>query len=213
MKQTMSFKILAVAGLLIQGAFGANLIKNGSFEKPVIPAGTFTNFDTGTASLTGWQVVGATGNVSIVSTTNAGGGFTFPAAAGQQWLDLTGDGSNGATGVQQTVATTAGTAYTLTFYVGNPNDPGGPLGTTSTLNVFVNGTQTFSITNLAGAGLTSIFWQKYTTTIVAASSETTLAFMNGDGPADNTNGLDGITLVEQKAAPDQPDTLGTSQNR
>jgi uncharacterized protein DUF642 len=203
MKQTMSIKLLAAAGLLIQGAFGANLIQNGSFEKPVIPAGTFTNFDTGAATLTGWQVVGATGNVSIVSTTLIGNGFTFPAAVGQQWLDLTGDGSNSATGVQQTVATTPGTTYTLTFYVGNPNDPGGPLGTTSTLNVFVNGTQTFSITNLAGAGLTSIFWQKYTTTIVAASSETTIAFMNGDGQTDNTNGLDGITLVEQKAAADQ----------
>ncbi|MGA2137094.1 MAG: DUF642 domain-containing protein [Bryobacteraceae bacterium] len=199
----MSIKLLAAAGLLIQGAFGANLIQNGSFEKPVIPAGTFTNFDTGAATLTGWQVVGATGNVSIVSTTLIGNGFTFPAAVGQQWLDLTGDGSNSATGVQQTVATTPGTTYTLTFYVGNPNDPGGPLGTTSTLNVFVNGTQTFSITNLAGAGLTSIFWQKYTTTIVAASSETTIAFMNGDGQTDNTNGLDGITLVEQKAAADQ----------
>jgi hypothetical protein len=81
------------------------------------------------------------------------GGFTWPAAVGQQWLDLTGDGSNSVTGVQQTVATTPGSTYTLTFYVGNPNDPGGPSGTTSTLNVFVNGTQTFSITNLAGAGL------------------------------------------------------------
>ncbi len=200
MKKTMNIKLLAAAGLLIQGAFGANLIQNGSFERPVVPAGGFTDFATGSATLTGWQVVGAAGNVSIVSTTLIGNGFTFPAAVGQQWLDLTGDGSNSATGVQQTVATTPGSTYTLTFYVGNPNDPGGPLGTTSTLSVFVNGTQTFSITNLAGAGLASIFWQKYTTTIVAASSETTIAFMNGDGPTDNTNGLDGITLVEQKPA-------------
>jgi hypothetical protein len=65
------------------------------------------------------------------------------------------------------------------------------------VHVFVNGIQTFSITNLAGAGLTYIFWQKYTTTFVAASSETTLTFINGDGPADNTNGLDGISLVAQ----------------
>jgi len=199
MKQTMSIKMLAAAGLLMPCAFGAtNLIQNGSFERPVVPVGTFKNFDTGTATLTSWQVVGTVGNVSVVNSAYLGNGFTWPAAVGEQWLDLTGDGSNGATGVQQTIATTAGTAYTLTFYVGNPNDPGGPSGTTSTLNVFVNGTQTFSITNLAGAGLTSIFWQKYTTTIVATSSETTLAFMNGDGPDDNTNGLDGITLVEQK---------------
>ncbi|MGA2735878.1 MAG: DUF642 domain-containing protein [Bryobacteraceae bacterium] len=213
MKQTISIKLLAVAGLLMPCAFGAtNLIVNGSFERPVVPVGGFTNFDTGTSSLGGWQVVGAPGNVSVVNTTYIGNGFTWPAAVGEQWLDLTGDGSNTATGVQQTVATTAGTTYSLTFYVGNPNDPGGPDGNTSTVNVFVNGAQTFAITNLAGAGLTYIFWQRYTTTFVAASSETTLAFMNGDGPTDNTNGLDGISLVAQAPPANQPDTQ-TGQNQ
>jgi hypothetical protein len=197
MKQTMSIKLLAAAGLLINGAFGANLIQNGSFERPLVPAGGFTNFDTGTSSLRGWEVVGATGNVSIVSTTHLEDGFTWPAAVGQQWLDLTGDGSNSATGVQQTVATVAGTAYILTFYVGNAVGNGS---VSSTLNVFVNGTQTFAVTNFAGAGLDMIVWQKYTTTIVATSSQTIIAFMNGDVPDDNVNGLDGITLVEQKAA-------------
>ena len=81
-----------------------------------------------------------------------------------------------------------------------------PIGATSTLNVFVNGTQTFSIANLAGAGLTYLFWQRYTTTFVAASSETTIAFINGDGPTDNANGLDGISLVAQQAPANQPDT-------
>ena len=213
MKQTMTIKLLAAAALLMPCAFGAtNLIVNGSFERPVVPAGGFTNFDTGTSALGGWQVVGAPGNVSVVNNTYVGNGFTWPAAVGEQWLDLTGDGSNSATGVQQTVATTAGTTYVLTFYVGNPNDPGGPNGATSTVNVFVNGTETFSITNLAGAGLTYIFWQRYTTTFVATSSETTLAFMNGDGPTDNTNGLDGISLVEQAPAA-QTDTQPTGQNR
>ena len=193
MKQTMSIKLLAVAGLLIPGAFGANLIQNGSFERPLVPAGGFTDFVTGSTALTGWQVVGVAGDVSVISTTHVEDGFTWPAAVGQQWLDLTGDGSNSATGVQQTVATTIGTAYTLTFYVGNAY--GGGFLTTSTVNVFINGAQTFDITNLAGEGLTYIVWQKYTTTIVATSAQTTIAFMNGDGPDDNVNGLDGITLV------------------
>ena len=207
---TMSITLLAAAGLLIQGAFGAtNLMVNGSFERPVVPAGTFTNFDTG-VSFAGWQVVGETGNVSVIGATYTGEGDTFPAAVGEQWLDLTGDGSNKATGVQQTIATTAGSAYTLTFYVGNAY--GGSFGLTSTLNVFVNGTQIFAVTNFAGEGLTSIVWQKYTTTIVATSSETTFAFMNGDGPTDNVNGLDGISLVEQAPAA-QPDTQQAGQNQ
>lgn len=202
MKHTTSIKLLAAAGLLIQGAFGAtNLMVNGSFERPVVPAGTFENFDTG-VSFAGWQVVGATGDVSVIGASYLEDGYTWPAAAGEQWLDLTGDGSNTATGVQQTVATTVGAAYNLTFYVGNA--VGGPIGISSTLNVLVNGTQIFAVTNFAGEGLTSIVWQKYTTTIVATSSETTFAFMNGDGPTNNVNGLDGISLVEQAPAA-QPD--------
>jgi hypothetical protein len=100
----------------------------------------------------------------------------------------------------------------LTFYLGNCYDPTGGLGLTSTVNVFVNGIQTFAVTNTAGQGLTSIFWQRYTTTMVATSSETTIAFMNGDGPLDNSNGLDGISLVEQAPAA-QTDTQPTGQNR
>ncbi len=182
MRQTISIKLLAAAGLLIPGAFGADLIKNGSFEKPLVPSGAYADFATGSTALTDWQVVGAAGDVSIISTTHLENGYTWPAAVGQQWLDLTGDGSNSPTGVQQTVATTAGTAYTLTFYVGNAY--GGPFLISSTLNVFVNGTQTFAVTSFAGEGMTSVVWQKYTTTIVATSAETTIAFMNGDGPDD-----------------------------
>jgi hypothetical protein len=214
MKQTMSIKLLAAAGLLMPCAFGAtNLIVNGSFERPVVPAGSYDSFAVGTATLPGWQVVGvAQGEVSIISDTSVADGFTFPAAAGAQWLDLTGPASNNATGVQQTVATTAGATYILTFYLGNCYDPTGGLGLTSTVNVFVNGIQTFAVTNTAGQGLTSIFWQRYTTTMVATSSETTIAFMNGDGPLDNSNGLDGISLVEQAPAA-QTDTQPTGQNR
>jgi hypothetical protein len=59
-------------------------------------------------------------------------------------------------------------------------------GENATLNVLVNGTEIFPITKLAGEGVASLFWQKYTTTIVAASSETTIALMNGDVPNAST---------------------------
>jgi hypothetical protein len=140
--------------------------------------------------------VGATGNVAIASGAFEQGGFTFPAAGGSQWLDLTGN-SNTATGVAQTVATTVGTAYTLTFYIGNVDDPGGVWGTTSKVNVFVDGTQVYAATNSRGAGQTKLVWQKFSTTITATSEHTTIAFMNGDPPTDNSNGLDLISLVEE----------------
>jgi hypothetical protein len=192
--------LAAAAGLLANSAHGANLIKNGSFETPVVIAGSYELVSTGD-TFTGWKVVGATGNVGIVSGTFEQSGFTFPAAGGSQWLDLTGN-SNTVTGVQQTVATTAGTAYTLTFYIGNVDDPGGILGVSSTVNVLVNGKQVFTGTNSKGTGESKQVWQKFATTITAASGHTTIAFMNGDSPSDNSNGLDLVSLVVQ--ADDEP---------
>ena len=200
MELSSTLHFLAAVGLLVNSAQGANLIKNGSFEKPVVVAGSYQLFSNN-ETFSGWKVIGATGDVSLVSGTFTQGGFTFPAAGGSQWLDLTGS-SNTATGVQQTVATTAATAYTLTFYVGNIDDPGGYWGTTSTVNVLVNGTQVFTATNSRGAGQTKLVWQKFTTTITATSARTTIAFVNGDPPSDNSNGLDLISLVVQ--ADDEP---------
>jgi Protein of unknown function (DUF642) len=173
-----------------------NLIKNHSFERPVVTPGTYRLFRTG-KTFSHWQVVGDSGYVAVVSETFTCCGFSFPAKTGVQWLDLTGSNSNTATGVAQTVATTPGAAYTLTFYVGNIYDPHDGLGVSSTVNVWVDGQQVYRATNSRGKGKTSMIWQKFTTTIVATSSTTTIAFINGDPSNDNNNGLDAITLVPQ----------------
>ena len=142
-----------------------------------------------------WTVEGAPGAVSVVSGAFAQNGITFPARKGKQWLDLSGSNSNSATGVAQTVATTPGVACTLSFYVGNVVDPNGVFGTTSTVNVLVDGAQVFSATNSMGQGQSKQVWQKFTTTIMAASTQTTIAFINGDPSSDFTNGLDAVKLV------------------
>jgi hypothetical protein len=193
MKQTMIIRLMTAAGLLIQGAFGANLVKNGGFEKPLAPAGSYRCFNTG-QSFGGWTVVGTPGNVCITSGTYTFNGSTFPSEAGAQDLDLTG-GTNGATGVSQNFATTPGAAYTLTFWVGNI--VGGMLGPTSTVNVLVNGVQVYTATNSLGAGSTSTVWQKFTATITSLTTSTSIAFINGDPGNDNYNGLDGVSLVAQ----------------
>jgi hypothetical protein len=187
--------VVAVLGMLAPGAHAANLIKNGSFEKPVVSAGSYELFGQGT-KFGGWTVVGAAGNVAVVSNTFVQDGFTFPAAGGVQWVDLTGN-SNTPTGIQQTVATAAGTAYTLSFYVGNVNDPGGIFGVASTVNVYVNGTFVFTATNSRGAGQTKMVWQKFSTTITANTASTTIAFINGDPSNDTANGIDLVSLVAE----------------
>ena len=182
----------------VTAAFGqTNLIKNGSFERPVAPYRGYRLFSTGN-TFSHWQVVGDSGSVDVISGTfTEAPVLSFPAWAGSQWLDLTGD-SNTATGVAQTVATTPNAAYTLTFYVGNMYDPRWGNGVSSTVNVLVDGQQVYQATNSKGKWRTSLTWQKFTTTIVATSSETTIAFINGDTPSDGANGLDAIKLVLQE---------------
>jgi hypothetical protein len=190
----VSFSI-AVVFLLAIAAHGASLIKNGSFEVPVVPVGGFQSFSNG-QGFSGWKVVGAPGNVAIVSGQFTQNGFSFPAKAGKQWLDLTGV-SQTPTGVAQNFATTPGTAYTLTFWVGNVYDPG-IFGVSSTVIVKVNGHRVYKATNSRGKGKTTQVWEKFVTTITATSSKTTITFINGDPSSDTNNGLDAITLVPRK---------------
>jgi hypothetical protein len=171
------------------------LILNGSFESPTVTAGGFTDFAVGSSLLTDWTVFGpASTNVSIVSGTFAQGGVTFEAEDGAQWLDLTGDGSNSSEGVSQSVATMPNHKYALSYFIGNTTG-GGIFGTTSTVNVLLNGAPTFSHTNSA-VNLTGLTWEQFTDDFVATGASTTVAFENGDPPSDNSNGLDNVALID-----------------
>lgn len=185
---------LALAPLVWTPAARANLIDNGSFETPIVPTGSFTNFTVGSAALTGWTVVGPAGdNVSIVGAFTQNG-VSFPAEDGNQWLDLTGDGSNSAEGVSQSVATTAGDLYSLSYYVGSTSG-GGIFGDTSTVIVSLDGVPTYIDTN-ATPSPTTQDWEEFTHDFVASGASTTLAFQNDDPSSDNDNGLDNVVLTD-----------------
>jgi hypothetical protein len=114
---------------------------------------------------------------------------------GVQWLDLTGDGSNSTEGVRQIVSTIPGDQYQLSFYVGNTTG-GGIFGTTSTVNVLLNGLPTFAATNSATDD-TGLNWKLFTLNFIAGGgSSTTIDFVNGDPPGDNSNGLDNVALID-----------------
>jgi hypothetical protein len=170
-----------------------NLTKNGSFEVPAVPAGDFRLFSTGQA-FSGWRVVGAKGNVAVISGKYQGGGITFNAQAGAQWMDLTGLESNLATGVAQSFATTRGTEYHLTFWVGNVYNPGGAFGVSSTVKVYVNGVRKLTATNSLHPANHRQAWKEFALTIKATYGRTTISFINGDPRTDNSNGLDGVRL-------------------
>lgn len=172
---------------------GPNLIQNGGFEQPIVGAGSYKLVAAG-QSFEGWKVVGAAGNVAPISTTFQQSGIHFVARAGKQWIDLTGV-TNGATGISQIVKTKAGASYKLGFAVGNVGDPGGIFGTSSTVNVFVNGHKVLRAMN-ANGGKTQR-WETFTATVKATSAATTIQFLNGDPTTDNDNGLDAVTLTKR----------------
>jgi hypothetical protein len=191
---------------LVSGIARGNLITNPSFETPVVTAGSFENFATGSTGITGWTVTGPTDTgVSAISTTFVQNGVTFEAEDGNQWIDLTGDGSNSTEGIEQTVTTAPGTNYVLTFYVGNTTG-GGIFGTTSTDALSIDGTEVNTYEN-ANADATGLSWEQFTYSFTATGASTTIGFANLDPASDNSNGLDMVDLeVGSSTATPEPGT-------
>ena len=194
--RSFAITLMAMVALLIGAPLAsANLVLNGSFETPVVTAGTFTNFAVGSGTLTDWTVFGPIGTeVSIVSGTFSQNGVSFPAQDGNQWLDLTGNGSNSTEGVSQTLATMAGHEYQLSYYIGNTTG-GGIFGSSSTVNVLLNDSPGFTDTNSTVSSTTQN-WEQFTHTFLAGGASTTIGFRNADPAGDNNNGLDNVVLTD-----------------
>jgi len=154
MNRTLTALRACVALTLVGAAASAhantNLLTNGSFE-----LGTFTNqgndtetFTAGSTVMTGWTT---TGNfVSWIGPTNP---FLLSAQDGSNFLDLTGYHTGAPFGgVTQTIATTPGKQYDLSFYLGSYTAVWGgpPVSITAvaggTTGVFTNGSATSSST-------------------------------------------------------------------
>jgi Protein of unknown function (DUF642) len=188
---------------LVTPAYSVPLLINGDFETTIVPDGSFMLFPPST--ITGWTVVGNPGTVAIVKRNftqfENGINFFFPAQSGVQWLNLTGKSNTPGEGVLQTVTTIPGHAYAVSFFVGNVSDPGGIFGTTSTVNVQVDSSTIFTAENsmvppIVPESNQRMLYQQFTTTFLASSTSTALAFLNGDPANDTANALDDITLTD-----------------
>ncbi len=191
-----SIGIVAALGLVCGDAFAD--VVNGDFSSPTVAAGTFTNFTNGSAIGTGaWTARGV--GVSVVSGSFQQNGIAFvsPTGTAGQWLDLTGFNANNSTdGVTQSIATVAGGSYQLTFSVGSVFNPGGIFGTSSTVNLQINGAADGAFTNSCTTCTTTQGWQQFTVDFTATGPSTSLGFFNGDPATDNDNGLGSIHVVQ-----------------
>lgn len=96
------------------GTASANLLLNGSFEDPAIPAGTYASYAAGQAIGAGWVVDSSDLVAAVITNGYFGGGATWHTTpAGNQYLYV-GD-SVLDTIVSQDVVLTGGTPHTLDF--------------------------------------------------------------------------------------------------
>lgn len=202
--------IAGVVALIVgQSADATNLLVNGSFEQGAPAFGCAPGF----TPLPGWNITA--GNIDIDSAASGCSGIT--AADGNQFVDLTGSFANGSGNdvgaIAQTVATTVGAQYSLSFYFGAnpqaayltqyPND--GPI---KSMNVLLNGALDANYTlNTTGVSFTNAQWARETLYFTATSDQTTVGFQSLNGlsaPSDFGPLLDGVVLQQVP----EPATLG-----
>jgi hypothetical protein len=192
--------LLAAMALVVPAAPGrASTVVNGGFEQPNFASNSYIIVAAGQTTLTGWTVLGSTGsNVTVAGNSYQEGSLTFNAQgnAGQA-LDLTGTGNTGpSNAVEQAVATTAGQAYRLSFYVGTAqrdSDPPVYQGAAS-LDLFV---ENLLVGNFMNSTFTTnaINWRQFTVDFTANDASTLIRFQNTTPIGTNYAGLDTVTLT------------------
>jgi len=213
----------------------ANLLLNGSFESPAVPGSSLTcgavfntgcqgyyspdqpGYPGGPSDIAGWSVVGKGGapGVAVIlqlgnnytEINGSGGALHFHAQSGNQSLDLTGEGNQGLTnGVKQSVGTSSGVDYRLSFYVGNQDDsaPGYPNPSSIVLYIDGNAVDTFTTSTVTAD---DVSWRHFHYDFTALSALTTIAFLNGTDIGDNFAGLDHVSLNAISTVA-EPGTLG-----
>jgi parallel beta-helix repeat protein len=154
---------------------GSNLVANGNFA---------------TGNSTDWTLGGNDSNASspqLFIDTNAEGGSTYAVGMGSMGADGT---------LSQTIATTAGQTYTLSFWLQNEGSGGNDFA------AIWNGQTLLSLTNAAQFGYT-----EYTYTVTATGSTTTLELSAANNPSQWD--LDNISLTAKSTPPPAAPVIST----
>jgi len=171
-----------------------NLLKDSGFESPAVPAGSFSSYFVPGQKIGAWDIVSSTPTgpgVTLVNGSFQADGITFNAHTGKQYLNLNEgqyfEGSDGGgvcqceQGVEQTVMTTTGANYILTFWLGSVYDPTTVAGYAdmSMVDVYINGYRAASMVESGKPHSKRQIWNQYSVTFTASSNLTKITLLNG----------------------------------
>jgi hypothetical protein len=183
---------------------GADLIVNGSFEQPVVSQGNYESFAVGSTGITGWTVIGPAGsNVDLINDTFMYQGTTINAESGVQSVDLSGTSDDAGDGLSQTVATSVGTTYELSFWVGRASYTDAGTGAT---DLSINGSLIGTYTN-PNTTPNQVNWMNFTYDFIATTASTDIAFTTHESLLGEEVGLDNVSLNAVASAVPEPSSL------
>jgi hypothetical protein len=174
-RYALAVSVLALSTAGLANA-GDNLVTNGSFE---------------TGDFTGWTLSGDTTFTGVCNVSTCPGGFAPEDGTFAAYFGPVGDTAT----ISQTIATTPGDEYSLSFYLANPVG-----GTPNYFNVTF-GNSSFSFTNFG----TAFSWQQFTLTTLATSDQTQLSFTFRNDPSYWF--LDNVTVQQSGGTSPEPSTF------
>ncbi len=180
MKRISSLVMLFVLGVLTSSAHG-NLIKNGSFESgELVPN---KNGDmllhAGATDLTGWIVIN---DLTWIDLDNP---WKLSASDGNRFVDFTEYRAKELGGVSQSIQTTVGEVYEITFDLGSSTQWKVPVSITVIAGVE---SAIFTSTNLTELDI----WESFSFKFTATSSNTLIIFLGLTGKG--YTGLDNVSV-------------------
>jgi hypothetical protein len=202
---TKGLLVLALISILHAGNGRAqNLITNGSFEDPAF-ADALYFLQPGSTAIPGWTVVG--GEIHF----NNDNFITLPAAAGDQYAEITGDVGYGKGVLSDLLATTPGTIYQLSFQLGAFNF-GGSYGNAA-VDVAFNEVQAGTFVNFNNLTLSGTDWEKITIAYIADSPQVRIRLTGSVAGSPYGIGIDDVQFVSagvtrQASAPGPLPILG-----
>jgi hypothetical protein len=197
--KTTSALVVGLFALAAGGSANANLILHGSFETASpgnsLPTGNGEELPSGSTAIAGWTVFGGLSSDGLAWLVN-GNEYGVSTPYGSYFLDLTGyHDKTPYFGVEQTIATTPGQAYALTFRLGVDQSSdiyNGPIGV-----IAKAGSRSKIIDNYDPSGTGNI-WQRFTMDFTAKSASTLISIQGYQG--DQYIGLDDVIVRARASA-------------